>query len=229
MKKLLTIVTLVLLPAFALAAPGGQRQVTVTAQGRVEAYPDIATLTASVQKTAPTVAEAKALVDRISDKAIAGARGAGIASGDISASRIRAQPQYEWRDKQRMLVGQQVVRSIDVKLRDLDDYGKLVQAMITAGVTELGNATFDFSNRDELERRALTQAVDAAKRKAETIAKAFGAHLGPVATVSESTVRPGPIYRGQLMEAAAKSDGGNFVIGRERIEATITAVFTLTD
>lgn len=228
MKKVSVVLVLVLLPALALAATTGQRQVTVTAQGHIEAYPDMATLTATVEKTAPTVAQANAQVDKVSDQAIAAARSAGIAHGDISASRIRVQPHYEWREQKRVLVGQQVIRSIEVKLRDLDDYGKLVQALIAAGVTELGNANFDFSNRDELERRALTEAAAAAKRKAETIARAFGAHLGPVSKVTASAMQPAPIYRAAALKAAA-SGGGNFVIGRERIDATITAEFPLTN
>ena len=61
----------------------------------------------------------------------------------------------------------------------------------------------DSARLKELERAALTQAVDDARLNAEALARAAGAKLGPVQSLSASGATPVPMYAERAMSVAA--------------------------
>jgi hypothetical protein len=104
-----------------------------------------------------------------------------------------------------VLLGYVVSRQIEVEVRDLDRLGTLLEKSVSAGVNQLGEARLDSSRRKELEREALTDAVADARLNADALARAAGARLGPVQSLSAAGTMPVPMYsqRGMAMAAAA--------------------------
>src|SRR5579872_7461483 len=116
----------------------GSPYIQVNGHGELQVVPDMATLSLTVEKTAPDAAAARADVEARAAKVLDAARKAGIADKDIDAPSVTVEPAYDWGNNTRKLVGQHVSRSIMLTLRDLSRYGELVDGLFKAGVTDLG-------------------------------------------------------------------------------------------
>ena len=81
--------------------------------------------------------------------------------------------------------------------------GRCSKSRSTAGVNQVGGARLDSSRRKELERAALTQAVEDARLNADALARAAGARLGPVLSLSTTGTMPVPMYAERAMSVAA--------------------------
>jgi uncharacterized protein len=227
---------LLLLCPQALLAEGlpAQRHIAVGGQGYVEAVPDIATVHVFVEHLASSLLQAKSKVDEITSSTIKAASSLGINEDDIIASDIQASPQYDWTDKGQVYKGEQVSRTISVTLRKVDLYSKLVHTLVKAGITRIDHIELDFSNREQLQNKALENAIANVKEKARVIAAAFGARAGQVYKIGE--IAPPSIFvpqterlRAMKTADAAAEPNESLKVGRQRIYQDIQAVFYLED
>jgi uncharacterized protein len=189
----------------ATAAEAPLRLVSVTGSGEVKAQPDMAYVTLGVEARRPTLAEARAEVNATVERLLALTRELKIEPKFVDSTRLQVQPDYRWDEKSssQVLLGYVVSRQVDVELHDLDPLGTLLEKSVSAGVNQVGGARLDSSRRKELERAALTQAVDDARLNAEALARAAGAKLGPVQSLSASGAMPVPMYAERAMSVAA--------------------------
>jgi uncharacterized protein YggE len=130
-----------------------------------------------------------------------------------------------------VLLGYLVSRQVDVELHDLDRLGTLLEKSVSAGVNQVGGARLDSSRRKELERAALTQAVDDARLNADALARAAGAKLGPVQSLNTAGTMPVPMYADRAMSVAAapKADGAaeSYQPSEMKFTANVNAQFEL--
>jgi uncharacterized protein YggE len=189
----------------ATATEAPLRLVSVTGSGEVKAQPDMAYVTLGVEARKPTLAEARAEVNATVERVLALTRELKIEPKFVDSTRLQVQPDYRWDEKSssQVLLGYVVSRQVDVELHDLDRLGTLLEKSVSAGVNQVGGARLDSSRRKELERAALTQAVDDARLNAEALARAAGAKLGPVQSLSASGAMPVPMYAERAMSVAA--------------------------
>jgi hypothetical protein len=181
------------------------RLVSVTGSGEVKAQPDMAHVTLGIESRRPTLAEARTEVNLTVDRILALTRELKIDPKLVDSTRLQVQPDYRWDEKasKQVLLGYVVSRQIAVEVRDLDRLGTLLEKSVSAGVNQLGEARLDSSRRKELEREALTKAVDDARLNADTLARAAGAKLGPVQSLSAAGTMPVPMYSQRAMTMAA--------------------------
>ena len=189
----------------ATAAEAPLRLVSVTGSGEVKAQPDMAYVTLGVEARRPTLAEARAEVNATVERLLALTRELKIEPKFVDSTRLQVQPDYRWDEKSssQVLLGYVVSRQVDVELHDLDRLGTLLEKSVSAGVNQVGGARLDSSRRKELERAALTQAVDDARLNADALARAAGARLGPVQSLSTTGTMPVPMYAERAMSVAA--------------------------
>ena len=189
----------------ATAAEAPLRLVSVTGSGEVKAQPDMAYVTLGVEARRPTLAEARAEVNATVERLLALTRELKIEPKFVDSTRLQVQPDYRWDEKSssQVLLGYVVSRQVDVELHDLDRLGTLLEKSVSAGVNQVGGARLDSSRRKELERAALSQAVDDARLNADALARAAGAKLGPVQSLSTSGTMPVPMYAERAMSVAA--------------------------
>ena len=189
----------------ATAAEAPLRLVSVTGSGEVKAQPDMAYVTLGVEARRPALAEARAEVNATVERILALTRELKIEPKFVDSTRLQVQPDYRWDEKEsrQVLLGYVVSRQVDVELHDLDRLGTLLEKSVTAGVNQVGGARLDSSRRKELERAALTQAVDDARLNADALARAAGAQLGPVQSLSTTGTMPVPMYAQKAMSVAA--------------------------
>lgn len=212
--------------ATAEALPDGPH-VQVQGQGEVEAMPDTVIISLDVTRTAPETGEARRQVDRIAADIQAVAERFDVRGDDYRASRIQIQPEYEWTNGKRHLLGQQVSRQFELTLRDIERYGELIQGLAETEISALRNIRFDFSNRTELYRQAERLAAAAARDQAANLAAAMDARLGRIYSVSASGAAPAPMPRAEMMMMSKAADSAPVQAGLETIEARVSAVFTI--
>jgi uncharacterized protein YggE len=198
--------TLVLAAGTAGADAAPQRLVSVSGAGEVKAQPDMAYVTLGVEARRPTLNEARTQVNAAVERLLALVKELKIDPKHVDSTRLQVQPDYRWDEKtsKQVLLGYLVNRQIEVELHDLERLGSLLEKAVTAGANQVGGARLDSSRRKELEREALTRAVEDARLNADTLARAAGVKLGPVQSLNASGAPPMPMYAERAMMVSEK-------------------------
>lgn len=217
--------------ATVLAEEPRPRTVSVGGMAEVSAEPDIARLTLGVEARKPSIQDARAAVTATVERVLALTRELKIDPSHVNATRIQVQPEYRWNedDRERVLLGYMVSRQVEVELRDLDKLGALMERAVDAGVNQVGDPALDSSRRKELEREAMAKAVEDARLNADALARAAGAKLGTVRSLSGSgNAPPVPMYRTAMAMADAKAGPeASYQAGDMKFSANVNAEYDL--
>lgn len=185
--------------------------ITVTGEGRVEAEPDMATVTLGVTTEGLTAAEAMdansaalaAVLDRL--------RAAGVAERDLQTSGLSLNPTWSNPEGGRQRIeGFQAANLLTVRVRALDNLGSVLDAAIRDGANTLHGVTFGLDDPQPVIDRARERAVTDARRKAEQLAGAAGLDLGRVLVITEGgggAMPPVPQYRMDAMASVPVAAG----------------------
>lgn len=233
MRNLFWITLLVLSPAL-WAQPGlpdNSPHIAVAGYGKIIAEADEAKVTFQTMSTQLKSADAKRDVDnRVNELLDIMLSNLDIDKDDIVASGISLQPEYEYDRNERIFKGFRANRAVTVTLRDLDGLNTLLDTALGAGVDEIANILLQ-SSREEAHRLAAREAAVAdSKEKAEALARAYGAKLGPVYSIHYQQPQVQPVVAERTMmalEAASTSRPGRYVGHTVTFEDTVSVVFTL--
>jgi hypothetical protein len=203
-----------MLPAAAFAAP----QVTITPSGPVvelsiyeslESAPDRVTIGAGVTTTAPTATEAMRQNAAEMTKVIARIKALGIAEKDIRTTGIALGAQYDYQDGRSVFRGYQAANRVSVTLKKVEDTGRVLDALVEAGATDLSGPEFSLSD----DMAVKEQARQAAVARGEAQAKAYATMLGytgvRVLSVSENIGSAFPVF--EMAKAAATAADVGFL------------------
>jgi hypothetical protein len=112
----------------------------------------------------------------------------GVAEKDIQTSSFSIYPQRDYaNNKPNDIIGYQVDNMLSVNFRDLTKIGTGLQKAVNAGANNIYGISFTFADTDSLKNEARTQAIQDARKKAESMATAAGIKLGKIISVSELT------------------------------------------
>ena len=211
------------------AATPETRYVTVNSQGSIKVTPDAVRLNANVSFVAGSNKEALAKVSTVGAAVRAALTKSGILKGDIATQSITVYPEYNYtQDKGSVLIGYRGSQSFVVTIKNAENAGAVVDAVVAAGGNELqiqGVTPFvlDASKATESAR---TAAVKNAKAKATSYAKLLDAKLGRVNYLVEnsSPVEYSPIL---TMSKAADSEATVVDLGEQDVTVSITIQWSL--
>ncbi len=178
----------------------GDRQITVTSEGSVDAVPDIAYLTAGVETRAATAHEAMDLNATTMQRVLDAVGQAGISPDQIRTEAVNLYP----------IVGQtpgepglpEAVRSyaasnsVTMTITDLSRAGAILDVAIQAGATTSNGMHFAVRHERQLRDQALVQATAAARARAEIVAQQLGVRLGALTNLTEETTAVGSLATG---------------------------------
>jgi uncharacterized protein len=201
------------------------RGITVNASGEVQAAPDRASLELGVETQASNAKEAMAQNAERLRAVIDALRKAGVAKDDLRTSHVSLWPQRD--SDGRSISGYSAQNTVSVEL-DVAKAGDAIDAAVGAGANVASGPSMSIGDRDALYRKALKNAVEAARAKAEAIADAAGVKVGRVTAVVESAGSEYPPMP-YAVEAARDSVASSTPIepGKQQIEATVTVTFAL--
>ena len=203
-------------------------RVIVTGEGSVSVAPDSAQIGCGVTTKATTAKEATDANSKQMAAVIAVLGHAGIEQKDIQTAQFSVQSVYAppQPNAEPKLTGFSVTNRLNVTIRRIADVGDILDRLIAAGATDVGNVAFLHADASKALDQARAAAVADAKRKAELYARAAGVSLGGVDWIAEDSgyAPPGPI--GALRASAAMA-AVPIAAGEDTLRVRITVGFDL--
>ena len=202
------------------------RSITVTGHGTVTVVPDIATLNAGVQATAPTAVEALDTVATNSQDLVATLTGLGIAEEDIQTSGLNLFPTFD--SDGREITGYQASTSVNVTIRDVEAVGGVIDGLegFVGEELTLGGISFGYDDPEAVLGDARSAAIENARTRAEQYATAAGAEVGEILRIVEGSTPQ--VFRdaGFAAEDAAAASVA-IEPGTQDLAADVTVVFEM--
>ncbi len=190
-----------LLTAPALAESDFPPSISVSGEATISAPPDRAEIEAGTTTDARTAREAAEANNTAIAKVLAALKGTGIEDRDVQTSRLSLQPQYAPNHNPPTVTGYRASNQVTVRLHDISKVAATIDALVSAGATDIGGINFTVSNASKLLDDARAQAIADARRKAEIYAKATGVTLGAPISISEGGAAPMPMFRAKMVGA----------------------------
>jgi len=142
----------------------------------ITAEPDIVTIGAGVTTEAPTAVEAMRLNAEQMNRVIERILALGVAEKDVQTTGVNLNPSYDYdRDNQRQIFrGYQVSNRVSIKLREVEETGAALDALVAAGATDLSGPSFGIDDDEAAKETARASAVRRAQARAEAYARLYG-------------------------------------------------------
>lgn len=165
-----------------------KRVLNVSGQGTVKAAPDIAYVTLGVVTESESAQAAQQLNAQTMDSVISAIKAKGIADTDIRTVNYNISPKYTYIKEtgENRINGYTVNNSVQVTVRDISQVGTIIDAAAQNGVNQSTSIRFGLNDYEKYYNEALKNAVEAAKKHAQTIAESLGINLSVPTSISEN-------------------------------------------
>jgi len=219
-----------------LAIAPGNTLLTVSAQGKASRAPDLAVFTAGVATTGKTASEALGTNSAAMNRVIRALKAAGVAEKDIQTSNLNLSPVYASRQRSAdpleqqapPIVGYRVSNNVMVKQRELGDFGKVIDTLVSAGANQVSGPSFQMAEPEEALDEARREAIARARARARLYAGATGLSVRRIVTISESgSHAPGPPVAYARAMAMDVAEATPVVTGEVEMQANVTVTFEL--
>jgi len=197
--------------------------ITVTGIGSVDAVPDRAEFSLGVTTKGATAREALTANNAHMSRVIAALKAAGVEGRDIRTENVSVGESYEGEGRPTGFAAQ---NSVSVKIRELDRASAVLDAASQAGANQLSGPALTRDDREDLERKALQEAVKNARGRAEALADAAGVDVGRVTAMTESAGGGPEIYEAEMASDSAASKVP-IEAGTQRIQASVSVTFAI--
>lgn len=197
---------------------------TISADGKAEAAPDMASVSLGVMTEAQTAAAALAANATRMNALTQSLRRAGIAERDIQTSNLSVSPQYAYVENQPpRLTGYQASNTVNARVRNLANVGRAIDGAVAAGGNTVNGISFSHANPDAQLDAARRAAAAEARRRADLYATAFGLRVHRTVAISEGGGYSPPM---PVMFAARMADAAQTPVSPGEIETRVTLSVT---
>ncbi len=206
-----------------------ERTITVEAQGKVTAKPDVAMTRMGMSAEGETVVEAQAANGAVMNELIAKLKELGIAEDDIQTTDYNIFPRYEYTEEDgRELRGYQVSQNVTVKIREIDNANAVLALAGEVGANNVSGIDFTLDDREVYLDEAREEAMRKLQQKSRTLADMLGVRVVSVVSYDEYEAA-GYDREYPMMRAEAFSLGGAPQIesGSTDIVMTVRAVLEI--
>lgn len=200
--------------------------IAVTGAGEASAEADLAVIRVSVTALADSADEARGQVASDANRLTSALADAGVPAADVTTVYFAIQPQYDYTDSDRDIVGYRAVHAFSVEVAP-EDAGRIVDVAVGSGASQVDGVSFTLTDetRAELREQALTEAVTAARADADVVAAAAGLSVTGVQTISVGGgVTPYPVVYAE--DARAGSAATSFQPGPVSVTATVSVTYS---
>lgn len=180
--------------AQAPAPSAKEPELTASGHGETRLAPDYAYVTIGVTNQAQNAVDAASENARRFESILGALHSFGLNDRQLLTSRYNLTQNFEYpKNGQPKSSGFTARSTIRAEVRRLDDLGKLIDASIASGATEISGVQFLASNTDEARRSAMTEAVRQARADADAMARAAGGSLGRLIALNSGGISQ-PVY-----------------------------------
>ena len=206
-------------------------RIDVTGTGTVNAYPDEAQLSFTIQTQDASAANAAARNGASTSGVLDALRALGVKTGNgssyVKLTGYSLGPVYDPNNYTK-IVGYQATTSLEVVVTggDLTTVGSILDAIVRAGVNQIDSVTFTFTDAiySPLRAQAYSKAVQDASNQAYAIVGSIGGlMLGPV-SASTSYQYPTPIYM-QNVAISGPNAKTPLPVGNEQVTASVDITY----
>ena len=131
-----------------------------------------------------------------------------IAEGDVIATDLKSEPQYEggkeFPGKRGRVIGYSVTRSFQVKIRDVTVFAKLVDELLAVGGVEFSGIDAGLANEKEIRDEVWEKALANARERGEKTLTSVGMKIDSIFALSPVTF---PEIRQQIFGSNAGGTG----------------------
>ena len=208
-----------------------ERRITVAGEGRIEAAPDMATITLGVTHEAKEARDAMQATSQAVAKVLERLSAMGIAPRDLQTRQLSLNPL--WSDSsasgrdQRRISGFVASNTVMVRVRDLAALGGILDAVIEDGANDFNGLRFGVQDPAPLLDEARQRAVGDAMDRAKLLAGAAGVTLGPVLSIDEHG--GGSVAPMAEMAMRMSAAGAPVAAGELTITANVAMVFAIAE
>jgi uncharacterized protein len=203
--------------------------IVLNGKGSVDRAPDIAMITVGVSVEAETASTAMSQQTAKMNGVFNAVKAAGIADRDMQTSNLSLNPVYDYPNNQRpRLTGYNASNQITIRVRDLKNLGKTLDAVVKGGGNTINGVSFSIDKPESYQNEARVAAIKDAVAKAELYASAVGYKVKRIVTVSEIDYMPRPVpmmARMQVNQDAAESTP--VAAGEVSLEQQVSVTFEL--
>ena len=231
LTQTVAIFTLIALAAPVIAAEETAeiaRVINVTGEGEATAPPDMATINTGVTTQGETARAALDQNNAAMKKLLAVLKEQGVAEKDVQTSNFSVHPVYDRDEENRRtpkVVAYRVGNQVQVRVRNLDSLGKVLDAVVSAGSNQISGIEFGIDDPSGILNEARSRAIRDAKERAGVYAQAAGVEVGRVLQISEQAISPPEPMRMGRMAFSAAAESVPIATGEESFEVTVNVMY----
>jgi uncharacterized protein YggE len=203
-------------------------QISVSGDGKVMVKPDHVIINFGVNNVGKDATEVKKLNDETVDKVVKFIKKFGIATTDFQTTNVSLNRNYDFEKKK---YNYQASQSISITLKDISKYDSLMMGLVDNGINNIDNVEFKSSKIEEYKSEARKLAMKDAKHKAEDYVSVLNQKIGKAILINDSTQTyyPQPMYKADMMVAAAAeiAPRETIAVGQIEVTATVSVSFIL--
>ena len=201
-----------------------RRVMTVTGIGSLSFIPDTVQIQLEVRTESKQLSQAQQENADLMDQVIQSLIELGIDREDIQTVSYNISPQYDYVEGRQVFRGYEVINSINVKIKNIEQTGIIIDTAVRNGVNQVSNIRFTVENEQIPYQEALSLALKNALAKAQTIANTIQLKLDPHPIKIVEKMREEPIlYRS--FAASEMSATTPIEPGQINIKATVEVQF----
>lgn len=204
------------------------RTIAVAGEGRVSKTPDLFHFSVSVSEQGLHVSKLNQSVSKKSQRIVKLLLEHDIPEKDIQALHVQLNPWYEYQNNSRTQKGFQLSRMINVKVRQVTKFDKLIDMVLKTGANGVDGFRYSLSQPRASYLDALDLAIVDAQFRAERLASSMQSKVGRVISIRESGVSHEPVPRMEKAMAFSDSPGG-YMPGEVDVTAHVEVVFELVN
>lgn len=204
---------------------------TLSATATVDRQPEVAVVNAGVETEGKTARDAMQANAAKMEGLVKALTDAGIPRNRIQTSNFNLSPRYQARDRSRddlpQIVGYVVTNQVNAEVRDLENLGETLDALVSNGGNRLGNIRFSLIDPKDAQDEARKKAMKEVLERADMMADLAGYRIKRIVTMSENAFGAGrPSVRNAIQFDVAESS--TQVLGGEvSYSATVNITFEL--
>jgi uncharacterized protein len=204
-------------------------RVIVSGEGSITVPPAYARIRCGVTTRAKTAEEATGANSKLMAAVTSALLESGVAQKDIQTLRFSLQPVYATQapNTETKLSGYSVSNQVGVTIRQIAKVGEILDRLVAAGATDVGNVAFLVSDPSKVMDQAREAAMADALRKAQLYARASGVSLGPVAWITEDSRFAPAVPRNAGIARAAAAEPVPVASGEDTMQVRITVGFDI--
>ena len=202
------------------------RTITTTATGKAKGVPDNVVVSVTVTTGGPSAAEVLADNNTRTQQVLDQLKLTAVDDKDVSTTSVDLGPRM---DKDGKIIGYTATNSLQLTFRDLKTAGAKLDLLVSTGDNRVRVSSFrlGFNDDDDLLGTARADAVKRARSQAGEMAKAAGAKVAKVRTITE--VNPQTFYGAEsaAFDGAARSGAVPIAAGSQELNVQVKVVFDL--